>query len=100
MYLFCKIKLDPPTDKKSFKMIYGSEFMSNVSKKVKERIESTLVWEYDWLKWKTDDPMLYDTNRKQTHQFHIFFDPWIKWDKEIREEEEDSSDPWKYQSRT
>ena len=57
--------------------------MDNISKEVKERIESTLVWNYDWLQWKTDDADLYHTNEKRQNAFDEFYKPWIEWNKEI-----------------
>ena len=43
------LKVNPPKGKDSYELMYGSGFMYNISKEVTERIESTMVWNYDWL---------------------------------------------------
>ena len=63
--------------------------MDNISKDIKEQIESTLVWKYDWLQWKTNDAKLYLTNYQRQQEFDKFFEPWIKWNKEILSLKED-----------
>ena len=72
-----------PKSKKTFKAIYGTDKLENIPKDIRDRIESTICWKYDWLCWITDDKKLYSTNRARQHLFNKRFEPWIAWNTEI-----------------